>query len=106
MKYLLPIGSMVWVDNQPKMVIGYFSMQGKNFYDYIATNYPIGVSNADISYFNDADIKKIVFIGYQNEQTDLFNDQMLAMRELYKSGKSIEEIQKETKGVTVSFENI
>lgn len=106
MDYLLPIGSLIWVDKKPLMIIGYFTKKENEVFDYTCTIYPIGISNGDLLFCNHDQIEKVIFIGFQNNHTDEFNKQMLLMRDLYNSGKSDEEITKEIKGVTVNFENI
>lgn len=106
MDYLLPIGSLVWINEKPLMIIGYFAKQDDKYFDYICTIYPIGLSNGDLLLCNNEQIEKVIFIGFQCEQTETFNKQMLLMRDLYKSGKSESEIAKEIKGVAVSYENL
>ena len=81
-KYL-PVGTVVTLNGgtKPIMIIGYFPMnEEKTVFDYNACLYPEGVIYPDRSLaFNHGDIKEIHYIGYENEETKKFNDQLKQM---------------------------
>lgn len=80
-KYL-PIGSVCSIRGNENLVMitGYFSMEYHKqikVYDYRGTSYPIGnLGNSSFS-FNHSDITEIKFLGYQNENFQSLNRQLL-----------------------------
>lgn len=87
-KELLPIGSIVLLEGGEKrlMIIGIkqtdVSGDGQE-YDYLGVLYPEGHIGDQFQYlFNHADIKEIVFRGYEDDERDEFLDKLF---ELYES---------------------
>ena len=73
MKNLLPLGSIVLLENGIKkiMVFGRLQMNEVNgeIYDYAGCLYPEGLlKNENIFLFNDEDINTLVFKGFENEE--------------------------------------
>lgn len=65
----LPIGTMVSVKGILYMIVGYMPVyQGKK-YDYSTCLFPAGLVSDQIYMLNNDEIDKIVFIGYQNDNT-------------------------------------
>lgn len=82
MEELLPVGSIVSLkDKRVLVIIGYSpnTALSEKQYDYIATPI-IGITkiqeelryNRDYFYFNKKDIEAVLFIGYSNEEFDLY----------------------------------
>lgn len=65
---VLPIGSVITVDEKDLMICSYLKndalIEGKHF-DYICCLYPIGLTK-DVILVNKENIKRIKFIGYQS----------------------------------------
>lgn len=87
-KELLPIGSIVLLEGGEKrlMIIGIkqtdVSGDGQE-YDYLGVLYPEGHIGDQFQYlFNHADIKEIVFRGYEDDERNEFLDKLF---ELYES---------------------
>ena len=79
MKELLPIGSVVLLNNGQKklMIFGRKQIQVAtgNAWDYIACLYPEGNISADLNYmFNHEDIKEVFFTGYVDEEEIKFQE--------------------------------
>ena len=83
MEDLLPVGSIVELKNKKRrMIIGYLPNKpnDKEFYDYICTNSVIGIVfekdklkvNKDFFYINADDIDKVLYIGCQDKEFDLY----------------------------------
>lgn len=76
----LPIGSVVKlknIDNQLFMIFGWLqkSIEKNEIFDYIAVLYPEGLANKVLCfYFNMADIKEVLFIGFQDENEQEYRD--------------------------------
>ena len=75
MSKLLPIGSIVMVDVEKKekiMIIGRLvkhNEEEKVVWDYCGCLAPFGLQTSDgIRMFNHTDIKRLLFIGYQDEE--------------------------------------
>lgn len=81
MKELLPIGSIVKLNNVDKelMIFGYYQ-QLKDFdktAEYIGVFYPVGHINPLYQIgFQSSDIEKVVFRGYQNEEFESFKEKL------------------------------
>lgn len=75
MKNLLPLGSIVLIDESQYMLIGYLPEkkdENNKVYDYIAIEFPIGYYKEKLYYFNKEDINALIFIGFQNRQSNDF----------------------------------
>lgn len=87
-KELLPIGSIVLLEGGEKrlMVIGIKQTElsgEEQEYDYLGVLYPEGHIGDQFQYlFNHADIKEIVFRGYEDDERNEFLDKLF---ELYES---------------------
>ena len=75
MSRLLPIGTVVITDLEKKekvMIIGRLVKQNEEdtkFFDYCGCLAPFGVQNEEgIRMFNHTDIKRLLFIGFQDEE--------------------------------------
>ena len=94
-KQLLPIGSVVLLNNGEKRLMIYGLLQikadDKQLFDYIGCLYPEGYISKEHTYmFNHDDIKEVSFLGYINTEHQIFNAKL---NELLKSGKmSVENI--------------
>lgn len=81
-KYL-PIGTVVLLKDATKrvMITGYFPMDEENqVYDYNACLYPEGVLVATKSLaFNHNQIKEIIYMGFEDEETKKFNEELKKM---------------------------
>lgn len=82
MKKLLPIGSVVLLQNGVKkvMVTGYMAMDQNNsgkIYDYSGCIYPEGLLSSDqtLLFYHDQ-IEQVCFEGYQGEEYALFQKQL------------------------------
>lgn len=73
-----PLGTVVTLKDDIKtfMIIGYApmdSIEKNQVYDYSACLYPEGLLSADqILMFNNEDIEKVKYIGYEDEESDTF----------------------------------
>jgi len=82
MKNYLPIGSVVLLKGGNKRVMIYGRQQfqaatGKEW-DYIACLYPEGNINEEYMYlFNEEEIQKIFFLGFQDEEEENFKEKIL-----------------------------
>lgn len=78
----LPIGSVVLLKKATKrLMITGFCMTAKDdnnkMYDYSACLYPEGMINSEgTALFNHDQIEKIYFIGYQDNENDLFMERL------------------------------
>lgn len=74
MDKLLPVGSVVVLNNAPKskiMISGYYIVDKKTNmgYQYSGVLLPAGIPNTnDFLLFNTMDIEKILFTGYQTDE--------------------------------------
>jgi len=73
MKNLLPLGSIVLLENGVKKIMVFGRLQinelDKQVYDYAGCFYPEGLlKNENIFLFNDEDINTLVFKGFENEE--------------------------------------
>lgn len=88
---LLPNGTVIKAEksNRKFMIIGnIFQDADGNMFDYAACIYPEGLINADeIYYFNNDDIEKVYFIGYQDGQQMAFQKEEIIALEKYKNEK-------------------
>lgn len=81
-KDLLPIGSVVLLKNGEKRLMITGIMQSKEeeldkLYDYLGVLYPEGHLGGEFQYlFNHADINKIVFRGYEDEERLAFLEKL------------------------------
>jgi len=72
---MLTIGSVVLLKGgeQKLMIIGRKPVLEKNndekvYMDYVGCVYPIGILEDEVYYFNEDDIKEVIFEGYQGEE--------------------------------------
>jgi len=77
MKELLPIGSIVLLENGDKKIMIYgrkqLAVKNNEEYDYVACLYPEGNINEEFTYlFNHSDIKEVIFTGYTDEENSAF----------------------------------
>lgn len=81
---LLPLGSVVQVAGHE----GYVMISGRvvcragdsNVYDYLAVDYPFGLSDPnDLTFFMDEAIERVRFIGCSNEVEQAFKDEALSV---------------------------
>lgn len=82
MKELLPIGSVVLLNNGKKslMIIGVLqhSKDDNTRYDYLAVLHPEGhINNESFFLFNQEDIQEVKFIGLVNAETQIFRNQLI-----------------------------
>ena len=85
---LLPIGSVVLLKDSNKrvMIMGYLATieGGRDIYDYTGCLYPEGVLDTDtISFFNQGDIERLYFIGFQDGESLQYREQLANLGELY-----------------------
>lgn len=78
MRELLPMGSIVLLNNGQKRLMIYGRRQinagTKKIYDYVGCLYPEGNIDPEHSYlFNHEDIDKLYFIGFQDTEEIEFN---------------------------------
>jgi len=87
-KYL-PLGSVVMLKGGSKeiMVTGYLTVPKDNrevIYDYSAVLYPEGTIDSDqVLAFNNADIDKVFFRGFQNDAQKEFLSKLDLLKEKY-----------------------
>lgn len=77
MKKYLTLGSVVILKNGKKRLMIYGRRQihaeSKKIYDYVGCLYPEGNISAEYSFmFNNEDIEKVYFIGYEDEEENEF----------------------------------
>ncbi len=82
-KYLLPIGSVVLLKEGKKklMICGRIQVRegSDKIYDYSACLYPEGLLGPNsIFFFNDEDINRVYFIGFQDEEEIIYNGERLS----------------------------
>ena len=71
MNNLLPLGTIVEIKNNKYVIIGYSGKEDNNskeIKDYITLIYPNGYDNEHVYMYNDQDIEKIIFYGYQTNE--------------------------------------
>lgn len=76
MKELLPVGSIVSVDDTKNidiMIVGYYPIDGrtKQCFEYLGVIYPGGTTREKgVKFmFNHADVRKVIFKGYSTDET-------------------------------------
>lgn len=75
---LLPLGSIVYLEEGTVklMIVGrgaVFNDDGSDKYsDYVGVEYPSGIDPENALFFNDEDIDKVVFRGYEDEEEERF----------------------------------
>lgn len=72
-KEFLPIGSVVMLEGgtKPLMITGYrmkASVDDEQVYDYVACVFPEGFMEQVYSLFNNEQIHKVMFVGYEDEE--------------------------------------
>ena len=77
MKNLLPLGSIVLLENGEKRIMIYGRRQkaivNDEEYDYVACLYPEGNISEEFTYlFNHSDIKEVIHTGYTDEEDAAF----------------------------------
>ena len=76
MEKLLPIGSIVVLNNgkQKLMITGRGSLYNNGgtigYFEYSACIYPFGIANQQALFFNNENIKEVIFKGYTDEDED------------------------------------
>lgn len=74
MKRLMPLGTIVTLDlenNTKLMVIGRLVKKNeseKKIWDYCACRVPVGIADNDLSFFDHEQVKRLLFIGFQDEE--------------------------------------
>nr|WP_204246556.1 DUF4176 domain-containing protein [Faecalibacterium sp. An122] len=85
MKDLLPIGSIVRLQNGQKRLMITGVLQSKEDeldkqYDYLGILYPEGHIGGDFQYlFNHEDIDEIVFRGYEDQERQVFLNKLVGL---------------------------
>ena len=84
MNDLLPVGSIVTLNNNKKvLIIGYspYTVNDEKKYDYVCCstsgltkNYNLIKPDKDLYYIFKTDIKRVMFIGYSDSEFDMFAD--------------------------------
>ena len=97
-KQLLPVGSVVLLNNGEKHLMIYGLLQvkvdDKQVFDYIGCLYPEGFINKEHTYmFNHKDIKEVAFLGYINAEQQVFNAKV---NELIKNGTMEKVLEQQT----------
>ena len=66
---MLSVGSVVYLKNGSiKMVVlGNCPVREGKYYDYLAGEFPVGMSPEKIYFFNEENIEEVLFEGYQDE---------------------------------------
>ena len=86
MSKILPIGSVIKVENAKLMVVGHFSKEkdNKNKYYYMAVPYPIGYLSVDKTVYVacDCDDYEVLHEGYQSEKGKQYTEQLSKLSEL------------------------
>jgi len=77
MKELLPLGSIVLLENGEKKIMIYgrrqLAVKNQQIYDYVACLYPEGNINDEYTFlFNHSDIKEVIFKGYSDGDEEKF----------------------------------
>lgn len=78
MDRILPIGSVVRLNNgkEKLMILNRVPLYNNNgmlgYFDYSASIYPYGPSGQDVFFFNEEDIKEVLFEGYKDEDEEEF----------------------------------
>lgn len=80
-KNYLPIGSIVLLENATKKLmiygVGQTDESSNKTYDYIGVMYPEGnLGNGSQFLFNNADIKEVIFKGFEDEERNAFVEYM------------------------------
>ena len=82
---ILPLGSVVLLHNGTKkvMIIGYGMKTPENLnkvYDYCGCVFPEGVLRSDVTcVFNHNQIEEVCFVGYKNEESINFVDNVVTL---------------------------
>lgn len=91
MKRLLPVGTILMLDLETKekiMIIGRVvrkSEDSKEFWDYCGCRAPYGLeNNQELKFFNHEDIKRLLFIGYQDEEEIMYSLSVTKQKEIEK----------------------
>ncbi|GBG94786.1 hypothetical protein LFYK43_12450 [Ligilactobacillus salitolerans] len=78
-KKLLPLGSIVYLEEGTAklMVVGRGTVfeddNGHDVYtDYVGVGYPEGIDPENAIYFNDENIDRVVFRGYEDDEEDRY----------------------------------
>lgn len=78
---LLPIGSIVQLKDTGYRVMICGRVLGKSgedtLYDYVACQYPQGLTDAELLFFNRDDIQETYFIGFQDPEELYFRKEIL-----------------------------
>jgi hypothetical protein len=80
----LPIGTIVILkgSNQKIMITGYFCSKKEKLYQYSGCIYPDGLSKKTLM-FNNADIKKIIYMGLEDDEYLKFKNKFIDISKKY-----------------------
>lgn len=75
---MLPIGSVICLHDGtvPLMIVGRKTVVGNDsmtedvYFDYMGCFYPEGITDEDVTFFNEEDIKDVVFRGYVTKEEE------------------------------------
>ena len=103
MNKYLPIGSIIEVKNAKFIIAGYLGKKTEDnkVYDYLCTIFPFGAISNEYLFFNNEDIDKVVFIGYQDGLTTYYGEKMGTLRKMYDDNCSEEEIKEYLESVVL-----
>ena len=94
MKELLPIGSVVALNNGATLMIDGYGMKNETdgkIYDYSGVIFPIGLDVTALQLFNKKDVKTVVFMGYQTSKSIKYRKYMDHYIADIKGGMSVED---------------
>ena len=101
---LLPIGSVVLLEGGEKklMITGFYTITEDSpdkVYDYCGCLYPEGVISSDEIYvFNQSQIAEVFFVGYEDEEGNEFQDNLIhAVEEINNPKENIDPKEEEEK---------
>ena len=97
MEGLLPIGSVVFLTGSERrvMIIGVLQIQEKDgekvLWDYSGVLYPDGYFGPNKTFlFNDEQIEKVFFVGFQDEEQFAFKTKVDSIRKEFREGATID----------------
>ena len=83
-KYL-PLGTVCLLKGGERyiVVMGYLgvdNIESNDIYDYIGVAWPVGIISSDVNFmFNHDQIEKVIFRGYEDDESELFNNTIKAL---------------------------
>lgn len=66
--YLLPIGSVVSIEDSSYMIISRWMKDDKNHFDYVGVKFPQGFIDTNTYNFQQENIDRILHVGHENEE--------------------------------------